>query len=275
MAAFESSVSDILESLHHCLDWHIVLQVLGFRASHGLQVLRRESPTQGQKQLWGPKTRLIFVDQKEFGWFPVGAGLCREQHHGHRQSMWSRWELPAQLRIFPLIKSLWTRCAVSQRTREIREKSFSFMFFPIPWTNTAKQSPNCGFSITASSPARFLNWKPSTNPIAFQIGLLRTAIKKYQMPHCQSTWPLHNCELHSYINVTNAIISISSCHRSGSESVICFWSKLTFGKAKKDKSKKIHFDQDLFCIILITRLHLCLWTLTVVSDLHLTVPRNS
>lgn len=104
----------------------------------------------------------------------------------------------------------------------MRGENFPFTFFP----NT-NSHPNCGFSVTVSSPAQFLNWKSSNfgnpigNPIAFQIGLLSTAIKiKSQMPHCQSTWPLHNCELHSYINVTNAIISMSSCYRNASETVI-------------------------------------------------------
>lgn len=113
------------------------------------------------------------------------------------------------------------------------------------------QSPNCGFSITVSSPAHFVNWKPRTNPIAFQIGLLSTAIKKKsQMPHCQSAWPLHNCELHSYINVTNAIISISSCHRSGSESLLFdhlfFDQNSLLEKQKKIKVRKFALIRTYF-----------------------------
>lgn len=178
MAAFEGSVSDILESTQHscyCLDWHLMLQILGFRVSDGLEVLRRESPTQGQKQLYGPKTGVILAHQKEFGWFIMGTGLCSSTKGTDRAS-----EAGGSSQLSSGFFHWLRACGpdVLCYRGEIRGKSFPFTFSPFLLTNTVKQSPNCHFSITVSSPAWVLNWKPSTNPVVFQIGLLSTAIKK-------------------------------------------------------------------------------------------------
>lgn len=158
---FFCSKSDILEMHHpcYCLDWHIVLQVLGFRGSDGLEVLRRESPTQGQNQLYSPDSRPVFADQKEFGWFLVGAGLCSSTT-GTEQGK----EVGAPSSAQDLStdqEPVEQMCCVTEDHRNQMEV-LSLYILP-----KHKQSPNSGFSITVSSPAQFLNWKPSTNPIAF------------------------------------------------------------------------------------------------------------
>lgn len=149
MAAFESSKRDILESLHHpcyCLECHVVLQILGFRVRDGLEVLRREGPTQGQSSCrsGGSTSRSIFVDQEGFGWFIMGAGLCSSTTGTDRGCEGGG---SSQLKSGFIHRS--RACGTDVLCYRGPEKSEGS---PFPLHSSQTQSPNCGFSITVSSP---------------------------------------------------------------------------------------------------------------------------
>lgn len=140
------------------------------------------------------------------------------------------------------------------------------------------QSPNCSFSIAVSSPAQFLNWKHSTNPTAFQIGLCGTAIKPLRchtadQPSPYTVGSARRKVTKAIIISAQAVYDARGLDQNLCYLIIWFWSEFTLGKAK-DKRKEIHFDQKLFCIILITELHHYLQTTAVVSGLHFTILSN-
>lgn len=232
-----------------------------------------------------PRTNLCTTNKNWWG----AAGSSAVQQLS-MDTVWNRWVLLAPFRTFPLIKSIQSSSDVLGLFYRGQEKTkgspFLLCFSQFPSGRFSRcnqmQSPKCSFSIRVSSPAqltgRFLNWKHSTNPIAFQTGLRGIAIRAFRchtadQPSPYAVGSTLRKVMNAIIISAQTIYAARGLDQNPCYLIIWFWSEFTLGKAK-DKRKEIHFDQKLFCIILITGLHRYLQTTAVVSGLHLTILSN-